>query len=168
LQTGYASFVEQERKRRSAARLRLQTKLTTPAPTIAEALSIYSKGALTGIGRQVIPWSGWTGLRKGELLQEIVATLSNPQHLERVVAGLNDEERAALRQVLAGGGSMPWQDFEARYGSDLEESPYWEWHAPETTMGRLRGQGLLAETTVDGELRIAIPVELRATIDRQR
>jgi len=161
LQTGYASFVEQERKRHSAARLRLQTKLTTPAPTIAEALSIYSKGALTGIGRQVIPSSGWTGLRKGELLQEIVATLSNPQHLERVVAGLNDEERAALRQVLASGGSMPWQDFEARYGSDLHESPYWEYHAPETTMGRLRGQGLLAETTVDGELRVVVPVEVR-------
>ena len=96
-----------------------------------------------------------------ELLQEIVATLSDPQHLERVVAGLNDEERAALRQVLASGGSMPWQDFEARYGSDLEESPYWEWHAPETTMGRLRGRGLLAETTVDGELRVVVPVELR-------
>ncbi|HUV88698.1 MAG TPA: hypothetical protein VMY80_03520, partial [Anaerolineae bacterium] len=55
----------------------------------------------------------------------------------------------------------PWQDFEARYGSDLEESPYWEWHAPETTMGRLRGRGLLAETTVDGELRVVVPVELR-------
>jgi hypothetical protein len=56
---------------------------------------------------------------------------------------------------------MAWKEFDAAYGNDLEESPYWNWHVPETTMGRLRERGLLVEVTVDGELRVAIPAELR-------
>jgi hypothetical protein len=66
-----------------------------------------------------------------------------------------------LRQVLAQGGAMPWQDFDAGYGNDLEESAYWQWHVPETVMGRLRGRGLLVEATVDDSLLVVVPAELR-------
>jgi len=55
------------------------------------------------------------------------------------------QERAALGEVLAAGGHLPWDDFAARYDDDLDESPYWEWHQPQTLMGRLRARGLLIE-----------------------
>jgi hypothetical protein len=58
-------------------------------------------------------------------------------------------------------GTMSWQEFDARYGNDLEESRYWQWFDPESTMGRLRVRGLLVEATVAGELLVAVPVELR-------
>ncbi|MCK4470448.1 MAG: hypothetical protein KAW49_01545, partial [Anaerolineae bacterium] len=161
IETGFESFMEQQRKRDQAKRARLQAKLSTPEPALAEALSIYAKDVLTGMARVVVRWGGWSALRKAELIERIAAELGDPDNLERVVGDLNEDERAALRQVLARGGSMPWQDFDATYGNDLEESPYWQWHVPETTMGRLRLRGLLVETTVDGELLVAVPSELR-------
>jgi hypothetical protein len=93
-----------------------------------------------------------------------VGELTDPENLERVVDGLTDEEQAALRQVLAHGGHMAWQEFDAGYGNDLEESRYWQYHVPETTMGRLRLRGLLVESTVDGELLVAVPSELRQAL----
>jgi len=56
---------------------------------------------------------------------------------------------------------MPWAEFDARYGNDLKESPYWNYHEPQTLMGRLRLYGLLVEATVEGELFVAVPFDLR-------
>lgn len=162
LKKGYKAYRKKQQERDRAKRARLQAELSTPDPTLSEALPLYTKNALTGMAREALPWGGWTALRKGELVEEIVAGLTNQDNLERMVEGLGDEGRTALRQVLAEGGSMPWQDFDARYGNDVEESPYWEWHTPETTMGQLRLRGLLVEATVEGELRVAVPLDLRA------
>jgi tetratricopeptide (TPR) repeat protein len=161
LMTGFEPLMERQQERDRARRARLQTRLSTAEPSLSEALSLYSKEALTGTARVALPWGGWSALRKAELLQEVVAGLRDPDNLEGIVADLTAEERAALRQVLARGGDMPWGDFDAAYGNDLEESPYWQWHVPETIMGRLRLCGLLAEATVDGELLVTVPSELR-------
>jgi hypothetical protein len=59
---------------------------------------------------------------------------------------------------------MDWQEFESRFGADLEESSYWQYHTPETVMGRLRLRGLLAEATVDKQLFVVIPAELRPAL----
>ena len=83
-----------------------------------------------------------------------------------MVGSLEDSERAALHEVLDRGGTMPWAELDARYGNDLDESPYWNYHEPETVMGRLRLHGLLVETTVEGELLVAVPVELRKLLTR--
>ena len=163
---GFDSLIQQQRERNQAKRARMQAKLTTPEPTLSEALSVYTKDALTGMARAVLPPSGWTTLRKAELLQEIVKALRDPDTLKLVVGQLSDDERAALRQVLKGGGTMVWKDFDARYGNDLEESPYWNWHVPETTMGCLRLRGLLAEATVDRKLLVTIPSELRPPLKK--
>jgi tetratricopeptide (TPR) repeat protein len=160
-QSGFGAFMERQQQNYRTRRARLQAKLTTPAPSLSEVLPLYSKDVLTGMAHVVIRWGGWSGLRKAELLQQIVGALSDPDLLKSVVADLQDEERAALDQVMAKGGNMAWSDFDARYGNDLEESPYWNWHEPETTMGRLRQRGLLAEATVDGELLVVVPAELR-------
>jgi Tfp pilus assembly protein PilF len=161
LTEGFESFFERQRQRDQAKRARLQAKLSTLEPSLSEALAIYTKDALTGMARVVVRWGGWSALRKAELLERIVGELGNPENLERVVDGLNDEEHTALRQVLAHGGHMAWQEFDAGHGNDLEESRYWQYQVPETTMGRLRLRGLLVESTVDGELLVAVPSELR-------
>ena len=113
------------------------------------------------MGRAVIRGGGWSALRKVEVVTRIIAELGDADNLERLVTGLHDEEREGLRQVLAEGGAMAWEDFDTRYDNDLAESPYWNWNTPETTMGRLRLRGLLVEATVDGKLLIVVPSDLR-------
>lgn len=113
------------------------------------------------MAREVIPWSGWSSLRKAELVDEIIDALTKSENLKRIIKGLGVEERGALQIVLEHGGSMPWGAFDARYGNDLEESRYWNWHTPETTMGQLRFHGLLVEATVDDELYVVVPTDLR-------
>jgi hypothetical protein len=61
---------------------------------------------------------------------------------------------------------MAWDDFDARYGNDLEESRYWQWHTPETTMGQLRLRGLLVEATVENKLHVAVPVDVRGDLGK--
>lgn len=161
LHTGFDSLVEQMHQRNLARRERLQAKLSTPDPSLSGALSLYTKDVLTGMGRVILPWGGWSALRKAELLEQILAGLEDGDNIMEIASYLNEKERDALRQVLERGGHMPWKDFDARFGNDLEESPHWQYHEPETVMGRLRLRGLLVETTVDDELLVAIPSELR-------
>lgn len=159
-----AAFVEEQRERNRARRIRLQAELTTPDPSLPRALALYTKDALTGMARKVIPGGGWSTLRKAELIEAITNVLEDAELLAKVVGDLDDKERAALGEVLGRGGTMPWAEFDARYGNDLEESPYWNYHEPETVMGGLRERGLLVEATVGGERLVAVPVELRALL----
>ena len=157
----FGDWRERQHKRDTVWRARLQEKLSTPDPTLSEALPLYTKEILTGMARKVVRWGSWSALRKAELIERIIQELADPDDLNWLVGRLADEERDALRQVLARGGSMPWAEFDAAHDNDLEESRYWQWHEPETIMGRLRMCGLLVEATVDGELLVAIPAELR-------
>jgi hypothetical protein len=59
---------------------------------------------------------------------------------------------------------LDWDLFDQKFGNDLDESPYWHYHEPETVMGRLRAHGLLVEVKVEGKLLVSIPVELRQSI----
>jgi tetratricopeptide (TPR) repeat protein len=160
-EAGLGSFWEEQYRRDQAKRARLQAQLSSRNPTLAEALPLYTKNALTGMARVTLRFGGWSALRKAELIERIVAAFTDREGLEYVVAGLDDEERDALSLVLSHGGHMPWLEFDAAYGNDLDELPEWNWQAPETTMGRLRLCGLLVETTVDGELLVVVPSELR-------
>jgi tetratricopeptide (TPR) repeat protein len=160
----FDSWFERQHRRDQAWRVRLQARLTTPNPTLAETLPLLTKEALTGTAWEVLPWGGWSALRKAELIERLIGGLTDPANVARMVQELDDEQQAALRKVLDHGGHMPWQGFDAAYGNDLDESRYWQWHEPRTTMGCLRRSGLLAEATVDGELIVAVPVELRQTL----
>jgi tetratricopeptide (TPR) repeat protein len=155
------SFFERAYKQDRARRRRLQARLSTRAPRLAEALPLYSREVLASMAKLVWPHGRWSGLRKAELLAELVETFRRPEAIDQIVASLDEADRTALRYVLALGGQMPWTDFDAQFGNDLGESRYWHWHEPKTTMGRLRRRGLLVETTVGAELLVAIPLELR-------
>jgi tetratricopeptide (TPR) repeat protein len=160
------AYWDRQRQRDLAWRKRLQASLTTSTPTLAEALPLYTKNALTGMAREVIPRGGWSSLRKAELIDEIIDALTSPENLKRIIRDLDAEERDALQAVLEHGETMPWETFDARYGNDLEESRYWNWHTPETTMGQLRFYGLLVETTVEDERYVAVPTDLRDDLRR--
>lgn len=166
LMSGWELMEEKMAERDRRKRARLQAKLTTPDPALAEVLPLYTKNQLTGMGRQVIPWGGWSGYRKGELVDLLLRVLSNETFVANVVEQLTDTEREALAFVLAGDGRVPWREFADRYDDDMAESPYWDWYTPETIMGRLRLHGLLAEAMVDGELLILVPVELRPILPK--
>lgn len=152
---------EEQHQRNLARRTRLQASLTVVDPTLAEALPLYPKDVLTSIARKVIPGGGWSALRKAELVERVIEVLLTPRVLGRVAEGLAERERVALQDVLHHEGAMPWVDFDACYGNDLEESPHWQYHEPESVMGNLRARGLLVESTVDGRLTVVIPADLR-------
>jgi tetratricopeptide (TPR) repeat protein len=161
LQIGSGSFWDKRRERQATARRRLQSRITRLDPSLREVVELYSKDVLTGAARAVMVYGGWSSLKKADLINAIVANQAEPEVIEFVTVDLEEEDLAALRDVLLQGGAMPWQEFEARYGNDLEESPYWNYHTPETVMGRLRQRLLLAEATVDGMLYVCIPAEVR-------
>jgi tetratricopeptide (TPR) repeat protein len=161
LLSGFREMEAQRRIRADAKRRTLQSKLSTADAPLSSALGLYTKEVLTAMARIVLPPGGWSTLRKAALFDKVLAALLDRDILQDVVAGLNEEEQVALRMVLSQGGSMSWEEFDRRYGNDLEESPYWHYHEPATLMGRLRVRGLLIEVTVQGKLLIAVPLELR-------
>jgi tetratricopeptide (TPR) repeat protein len=158
------SYFDEQQRRDRAWRARLQEKLSTRKPTLADAVPLYTKDGLTGMARQVMPWGGWSSLRKAELVSAIIEALTDRENLARIVEGLNRHERDALRTVLHHGGALVWEEFDACYDHDLGESRHWQWHTPETTMGQLRLHGLLVEALVGDELYIVIPVDLRESL----
>lgn len=143
-------------------RHRQQTRLTTLAPPVAAVAGIYPVDALREIAKAIAPARRLTGLRRAGLLQLVIEALLDPATIDFVVnQRLRAGERAALAAVLNAGGAMPQQQFRAAYGDDAAESPHWQYAAPASVAGRLRLHCLLAETTVDGDVYLAVPGELR-------
>lgn len=157
----FGSFRDRILQHRAAARRRLQERIPHLDPTLREVLDGFSRQVLTGVGRAVMPHGGWSGMKKADLIEELAHHLSDPDDIEFAIITLEDEELEALRDVLKKGGAMPWQEFDAKYGNDLDESGYWNYHVPETVMGRLRMRALLAEATVDGTRYVCVPREVR-------
>ncbi len=127
---------------------------------LVECLERLTKDALIGTAR-AMPVPRKYNVRKAILIQDLAQYLTTPSELRKIVQALREEERQALRDVLEAGGWVDWETFTSRYDHDLDESPYWQWHEPETVMGRLRMLGLLSEGTVDDQLIVLVPRELR-------
>jgi Flp pilus assembly protein TadD len=161
IRKGWEGIWEKQHQNAVARRERQRRLLQTHDPTLAEAYSIYTREALSAIARLVIPWGGWSAYKKARLHQTLVDYYQEDGVLARVLASLASDERDAFELVLAEGGSMPWDAFAEAFDDDLEESPHWQYHRPETVMGRLRAHGLLVEATIDDQLIISIPRELR-------
>jgi tetratricopeptide (TPR) repeat protein len=161
---GWSEFYESQHRRDMARRARKRLLITTPDPNLHEALGIYTKEILTHIAHRVIPWGGWSTFKKAQLHRYLVEHLTQPRSFAYVLEVLTPEEKAAFNHVLKEGGSIAWEDFVQEFDDDLEESPYWQYHEPETIMGRLRAYGLLFEATVEGRLMVTVPVELRKPV----
>ena len=157
-------LAEEVKKSTLTKRKRMKRAPITPNTTLKEALSRYNKNALKGMAKaQEIP-PPVAGLKKGVLIEKIISHLRDPENLGEMVKGLTLEERLALLDVLLKNGSMPWDEFAMKHGGDMEESPYWKWHPPRTTMGRLKLMGLLIEGTYKGDSRVQVPHDLRSML----
>jgi tetratricopeptide (TPR) repeat protein len=161
MRSGWGRWQAEQHKRNLATRAKRQKQIAITDPTLAESLGIFTKEVMVGMGRLIIPWGGWSTRKKAELHEYLVENLQDEYALKRLFSQLTDEDKNALKKVLARGGSLPWDEFDAAFGNDTEESPYWQYHEPETIMGRLRVRGLLTETMVDDQLLVAVPLELR-------
>ncbi len=155
----WEKFLRRQREREEKKRHRP----TRPDATLAECLDRITKDGLIGTAR-AMPTPRKYNVRKSVLIQDLVEYITNPEALREIVKGLSDAERQALQDVLEAGGTMAWEDFTRRYGDDLDESPFWNYHEPETVMGRLRMLGLLSEGTVGDHLIVLVPYELRGLL----
>jgi tetratricopeptide (TPR) repeat protein len=152
-------WAERFARRRRLAKRKLERSVR-PDATLAESLDRLTKNALVGTAR-AMPVPRTYNVRKAELIEDLAQFLMTPLWLKRIVEDLSEEERQALRDVLNAGGTFPWEEFTARYGHDLDESPDWNYHEPETVMGRLRMLGLLSRGRLGEEYILLVPNELR-------
>jgi len=142
-----------------------QAKLTTLAPSVADAVGIYTGDLLRPIAKALALPQRLSGLRKADLQRLVIEALLDPITIESLVdRRLRDPERVALAAVLDAGGSMPQQQFRQAFGDDAAESPWWQYTEPASVAGRLRLHCLLVETTATGTVYLAIPAELRAPL----
>lgn len=151
---------EEWRARERRREEKKRSRPTRPDAGLVECLGRLTKDALIGSAR-AMPVPRRYNVRKAVLIEDLARFLTDRLWLGEIVTDLSDKEQQALRDVLTAGGSLPWEKFTARYGDDLDESPHWQWHEPETVMGRLRMLGLLSEGTVDDQLLVLVPSELR-------
>lgn len=127
--------------------------------SLADCLNRITREALAASLRA---WDQPSAGRKAEVIERLVKALTNREWLDFYINyQLSQEEWKALLWVLAGEGVRPWSEFTARFGDDFDESPYWQYHEPETIPGRLRMLGLLAVGTYAGQTIALIPLELR-------
>ncbi|MCX7854566.1 MAG: tetratricopeptide repeat protein [Anaerolineae bacterium] len=153
-------YIERERSRQFYERRR--SRPIRPDASLKECLERLSRESLVATARVHSVY--YVKLRKDPLVERLVEALTEPRTLERAVSSLSETERQALQDVLDAGGILSWDEFTARYGSDVEESQYWYYHEPQTLMGRLRMYGFISDGTVEGQRVVLIPQELRGLL----
>jgi hypothetical protein len=140
-------------------RLRQLKNPITAEAELRDCLDRVSRESLTATLRA---WRLSTAGRKEAVIAGLVGAMTDPDWLPYTLGKtLSQEERTALRWLLDKEGVRPWAEFTDRFGSDFDESPYWQWHEPETVPGRLRMLGLLAVGTLEGDEIALIPANLR-------
>ncbi len=129
---------------------------------LASCLDRITRESLVGALRI---WGLKKAGRKAEVIARLDKVMRDPEMLCLYLeAELSQDERDALAWVLEDEGIRPWEEFNKRYGDDIDESPYWQYHEPETIPGRLRMTGLLAVGTFDGNRVALIPADLRPVL----
>jgi len=129
---------------------------------LAQCLDRTSREALTPA---LATWAYTTQARKAQLIERLVKAMTDEETFELVwKSHLSKKEKQAILWVIKNNGVQLWSEFIDRYGDDMEESPYWQYHTPETIPGRLRMMQFLAVGALDGQAVCLIPYELRAML----
>ncbi|MBI2332659.1 MAG: hypothetical protein HYU84_10960, partial [Chloroflexi bacterium] len=102
--------------------------------------------------------------KKAVLVENIANRMLDKTALEHVMGKLSTDEKNALTWVLENDGVRSFQSFSEKWGNDLEESPFWNYHEPKTVMGRLRQSALLAKGTLNNEQVVCIPADVRTIL----
>jgi len=135
----------------------MRTKLESDSGTLI-TLNSLSREVLGAVAHV---WGLTTYGKKAELVNKIVDRMHNQTAVDSVCNELSEKEKESLQWTFDNGGWRSWKEFTEKYGDDLEESPWWNYHAPETIVGRLRQAGFLAKGTLNGEQVVFIPADLR-------
>lgn len=161
LRNVFESLAEEVRLKTVRWKMKMRFKPIDPNAPLEDILTRYIKDGLTGMAKMIQLPSPFTGLRKQQLIHKISNHLRASASLERVVDGLSGDESIALTDLMLKDGFMTWDEFAEKYGGDLEESYHWNYHQPETVMGRLKAKGLIAVGSFRGEEWVIVPRELR-------
>lgn len=150
----------QEESRQRAHNKTLKTKLENDS-NAQITLNSLTRDVLGAVARV---WGLTSYGKKADLISRIVETMQDAQSFERVWKNLSDAEQNAARWVLENNGARGWKEFIEKYGDDADESPYWNYHEPETIIGRLRRAGFLALGTLNNKQVVFMPVEIRNSL----
>jgi tetratricopeptide (TPR) repeat protein len=154
----FARMQERDKHRRERER-----RKPLKGTDLQSCLSRYTKENLVAVAR-ALDVIRPARIRKADLIALLAESLADPEVVEGAWRSLNSEEREALHFVLAQGGVVPYDEVSREYGDDLEESYYWYYREPETTIGRLRLHGLLFEGGHEDEVVLVIPTEVRGLL----
>ena len=138
----------------------LNTALS-PHMGLEACLSLLTKDNLVGTSRFLDTTSKG---KKAEMVAHLAARILDAEHLKEAITKLNEKEREALKWILAEGGSRPWKEFIEQFGDDMDESPWWNYHDPESIPGRLKCAGLLFVGKLDDQESAFIPADLRVLL----
>ncbi len=154
-----AKYQEQSRKRTYSKLLKNKLDEDSSSRVTLNALTRDVLGTVARI------WKLTAYGKKAELINNIVERMQEVEAVQYVWDDyLNDAERGAMHWILENNGVRPLKDFTDKYGSDEEESPYWNYHNPETIIGRLGLAGLLAKGTLNGAAVVFMPIEIRNSL----
>jgi tetratricopeptide (TPR) repeat protein len=150
----------QEESNQRAHNKAMRTKLASDSGTVV-TLNSLSREVLGAVARV---WGLTTYGKKAELVNKIIGKMQDQNAVEEVCNELSAKEKDSLQWTLENGGWRSWKEFIDKYGDDSEESPWWNYHEPETVVGRLRQAGFLAKGTLDGEQVVFVPADLRESL----
>ena len=153
-----SQWQEESRQRAHDKAMRTKLELSTETPVTLNSLT---RDVLGSVARA---WGLNSYGKKAELVNRIIAEMHKLDVVKHVWHQLTQEEQEALRWTLENGGWRGWKGFAEKYGDDWEESPHWNYHEPESIIGRLRQAGFLAKGTLSGEQVVFVPADLRESL----
>lgn len=157
---GFIGFLAEKREKKAA---RQRNRVLSPDAPLFECYGCYQACQLSGMAK-VIGAPGAHSRRRFETLSVVCSALSSPELVHRLVAGLGENEKGALKLVLDAGGDMTYESFTLQYGTDIRDPEDWEHTEPKTVLGRLKCRGLLVEATVRRRQVVLIPRGLRLSM----
>lgn len=104
--------------------------------------------------------------KKAEMVERLTTRILDVEIWDEIFKELEKQEREALSWILDSGGWHQWAEFTEKFGDDMDESPYWKYHDPESTPGLLKRAGLLFAGKVDGQEVAFIPADLRPLLKK--
>jgi tetratricopeptide (TPR) repeat protein len=102
--------------------------------------------------------------KKQPMVERLTEQILDEEIFDEISKVFTEKERDALKWILDAGGWQLWEDFTAKFGDDLDESPWWKYHDPESIPGRLKLAGLLYAGTLEGQQVAFLPVDVRPLV----
>jgi tetratricopeptide (TPR) repeat protein len=155
-----ADYQKQSTNRFHRKMLKTRLEMDTPLATCLAALTTETLGAVCQFWKTI----GYG--KKQDKITRLTERILEADIFKGVTDDLEDDERLALAWVLDGGGFRPWEEFTQKYGDDMDESPYWQYHEPVTLPGRLKRTGLLHVGTLEGSPVAFIPADIRGLLSK--